>query len=77
MLSSNVAVDLLKSPEPPKAKLFQDHANILHRLCFRAQDTLPARSPLSPIYLQAKQAIDRAFDHIKEVNKLFKFRIYG
>ncbi|SJK99711.1 uncharacterized protein ARMOST_03022 [Armillaria ostoyae] len=70
-LSSNVAVNLLKSPKPPKATVFQDHANILHRLCFRAQDTLLGRSPLSPIYLQAIQASDRAVDHVKEVNKLF------
>ncbi|KAK0476505.1 hypothetical protein IW261DRAFT_1491507 [Armillaria novae-zelandiae] len=70
-LSRNVAMDLLKSPEPRKAKPFKDHAKALHWLCFRVQDTLLGRSPPS-LFAQAQQAADRAFNHLTEVNKLFE-----
>ncbi|KAK0476420.1 hypothetical protein IW261DRAFT_1491148 [Armillaria novae-zelandiae] len=70
-LSRNVAVDLLKSSEPRKAKPFKDHAKALHGLCFRVRDTLAGRSVRSPIYLQADQATYRAHAHIEEVDELF------
>ncbi|KAK0468800.1 hypothetical protein IW261DRAFT_1517436 [Armillaria novae-zelandiae] len=71
-LSRNVAVDLLKSPEPRKAKPFKDHANVLYRLCFgAAHQALLERSVHSPIYLQAEQAMCRAHEHIEEVDELF------
>ncbi|KAK0495141.1 hypothetical protein EDD18DRAFT_263436 [Armillaria luteobubalina] len=63
-------MDLVNSPEPPKAKLFKDYAKALHRLCFRVQDTLLGRSPPS-LFVQAQQAANRAFNHVTEVNKLF------
>ncbi|KAK0193447.1 hypothetical protein F5146DRAFT_1134116 [Armillaria mellea] len=55
-LSSNVAVDLFKSPEPPNAKQFLDYADSLRRLCLRARDILEllGRPLLSPICLQAE-----------------------